>query len=76
MNPNINVLRALPILFCIQLPICLFLTLPGTLNDQREKQLKGGNVWRLTDPVKGARGTYIVRVVQGRAVRIGKVIKK
>ncbi|THU34954.1 hypothetical protein FAM09_23480 [Niastella caeni] len=31
MKPKITVLRALPILFCIQLPICLFLTLPCPL---------------------------------------------
>jgi hypothetical protein len=37
---------------------------------------KGDNVWKLTNLDRLARGTYIVRVVQGGVVGIGKVIKQ
>jgi hypothetical protein len=37
---------------------------------------KGDNVWTLTNLEALARGTYLVRVVQGGAVGIGKVIKQ
>lgn len=47
-----------------------------TLIHRTYSATKGDNVWKLTHLEGLARGTYIVRVVQGGAVGIGKVIKQ
>jgi hypothetical protein len=48
----------------------------ATLIHRTYTATKGDNVWTLTNLEALARGTYLVRVVQGGAVGIGKVIKQ
>jgi hypothetical protein len=48
----------------------------ATLVRRQYTAKKGVNVWRLTNLDQLARGTYILRVVQGAAAGIGKVIKQ